>query len=45
MNMLDKRRRLGKDIEKLNHSVQGPWFVLGYFNIVCQVQDIVGGNH
>lgn len=43
-NSIDQRRSLWKDIEDIHSNQQGHWVLLGDFNNVTKVRDMIGGK-
>ncbi|XP_058741780.1 uncharacterized protein LOC131614173 [Vicia villosa] len=42
-NQLDKRKKLWRDIEQIQSSLNGPWCVIDDFNNVAKARDHIGG--
>ena len=42
-NLEEQRGPLWEDIKNLSHSLEDPWSILGYFNVVLYQGDRIGG--
>lgn len=43
-NLLEKRKKLWKGIYSLAPQINGPWMLIGDYNNVLHLRDIIGGN-
>lgn len=43
-NQLEARRTLWRDMKIMASSIKGQWMVLGNFNDILTIKDIIGGN-
>ncbi|XP_058741550.1 uncharacterized protein LOC131613927 [Vicia villosa] len=43
-NQINNRRSLWQDLSRISNNIQGPWMVVGDFNNILKVGDIIGGN-